>query len=91
MFHDGQTVLGLLLLQIKNCPQLLQLLQLTESLQHHQHGNQTEEEIHCGTRREERNGEIKECNSWKYTLSHQNTTQNRLGYNCVHFTGKVCI
>lgn len=61
MFHDGQAVLGLLLLQIEHLPQLLQLLQLTEGLQHHQHGNQTEEEIHCGTQREERDGEMMEC------------------------------
>lgn len=61
MFHDGQAVLGLLLFQIENLPQLLQLLQLTEGLQHHQHGNQTKEEIHCGTQREERDGEMMEC------------------------------
>lgn len=56
MFHDGKTVLGLLLLQVEHLPQLLQLLQLTEGFQHHQHGNQTEEEIHCRTQRE-----MKEC------------------------------
>lgn len=46
MLQDGQAVLGLLLLQVEHLPQLLQLLQLTEGLQHHQHDHQPQEEVH---------------------------------------------
>lgn len=45
MLQDGEAVLRLLLLQVEHLPQLLQLLQLTEGLQHHQHDYQAQDQI----------------------------------------------
>lgn len=46
VLQDGEAVLGLVLLQVEDLPQLLQLLQLAEGLQHHQHDNQTQDQVH---------------------------------------------
>lgn len=45
MLQDGEAVLRLLLLQVEHLPQLLQLLQLAEGLQHHQHDYQAQDKI----------------------------------------------
>lgn len=45
MLQNGQVVLRLLLLQVEHLPQLLQLMQLTEGLQHHQHDYQTQDQV----------------------------------------------
>lgn len=46
VLQDGQAVLGLLLLQVEHLPQLLELLQLAEGLQHHQHHHQAQQQVH---------------------------------------------
>ena len=46
VLQDGQAVLGLLLPQVEHLPQLLQLLQLAEGLQHHQHDHQPQQKVH---------------------------------------------
>lgn len=45
VLQDGQSVLRLFLLQVEHLAQLLELLQLTERLQDHQHGDQTQQEV----------------------------------------------
>lgn len=45
VLQDGEAVLLLVLLQVEHLPQLLQLLQLAEGLQHHQHDDQTQEQV----------------------------------------------
>lgn len=45
MLQNGEAVLGLLLLQVEHLPELLQLLQLAEGLQYHQHDYQAENEV----------------------------------------------
>lgn len=45
MFQNGEAVEWLLLLQVEHFPELLQLLQLTEGLQHHQHDYETQDQV----------------------------------------------
>lgn len=45
VLQNGEAVLRLLLLQVEHFPQLLQLLQLAEGLQHHQHDDQTQDQV----------------------------------------------
>lgn len=45
MLQNGEAVVWLLLLQVEHLPQLLQLLQLAEGLQHHQHDDQTQDQV----------------------------------------------
>lgn len=45
VLQNGEAVLRLLLLQVEHLPQLLQLLQLAEGLQHHQHDDQTQDQV----------------------------------------------
>lgn len=45
VLQNGEAVLRLLLLQVEHLPQLLQLLQLAEGLQHHQHDYQTQDQV----------------------------------------------
>lgn len=46
LLQDGQAVLRLLLLHVEHLPQLLELLQLAEGLQHHQHDDQAQDQVH---------------------------------------------
>lgn len=54
VLQNGQAILLLLLLHVKHFPQLLQVLQLAEGLQHHQHDDQTQEQVHWGDGRTHR-------------------------------------
>lgn len=45
VLQNGEAVLWLLLLQVEHFPQLFQLLQLTEGFQHHQHDDQTQDQV----------------------------------------------
>lgn len=46
VLQDGKAVPRLLLFQVEHLPQLLQLLQLAESLQDHQHDDQAQDQVH---------------------------------------------
>lgn len=46
VLQDGQAVLRFLLLHVEHLPQLLELLQLAEGLQHHQHDDQAQDQVH---------------------------------------------
>lgn len=45
VLQNGEAVLRLLLLQVEHLPELLQLLQLAEGLQYHQHDYQTQDQV----------------------------------------------
>lgn len=50
VLQNGEAILPLVLLQVEYFPQLLQLLQLTEGLQHHQHDDKTQDQVNCQER-----------------------------------------
>ena len=45
VLQNGEAVLRLFLLQVEHLPQLLQLLELAEGLQHHEHDYQTQDQV----------------------------------------------
>lgn len=46
VLQNSHAVLWLLLLEVEHFPQLFQLLELAEGLQHHQHDYQTQDQVH---------------------------------------------
>lgn len=68
MFQNGEAVLLLLFLQVEHLPQLLQLLQLTEGLQHHQHDYQPQDQVHWREREKK-----KELTPYKKQVTESNT------------------